>query len=76
MLVVYKDIGMEFNGMDVQGLGKEPKEVIAVIIIPEDVSSFVPAASYVIHRARILDTQRPGHGSCFSKISILSTIKI
>ena len=61
-MVVHEDIGVEEDRIDVQGLGEDVQKCLAVVIIPEDVSSLVSAARHMVHRAWILDAQRSGHG--------------
>jgi len=54
-VIVHEDIGMKFDGVDIEGLGKYAEKGLPVFIVKEDFSAFIPPARDVIHRARILD---------------------
>jgi len=75
-MVVHENIGVEFYGIDVQGLEEDAEKRFPVFFTLKDVFSFISPARYVVHRARILDTQWPGHSSFYNKSSVVSTIKI
>jgi hypothetical protein len=75
-MVVHEDIGVEYDRVDVQGLGENTQKCFAVVIIPEDVSSLISAARDMVHSAWILDAQLSGHIFFYRELLVLSTIKI
>lgn len=75
-MIVHENICVEFDAIDVQGLEEDAKELCSVLIIQEDVSTFVPSAGYVIDRSGILDTQWSGHDLLYDKFFFLSIMKI
>jgi len=75
-VVVHEDIGVELDGIDVQGQGDHVKEFFSILIIHKNVSPLISPARYVIYRARKLDSQWSGHGFFYCNSLALSTIKI
>jgi hypothetical protein len=53
-VVVHENIGVEFDGIDIQRPGQETEKGSPVFIVTEDVPAFVSTAGDMVHRSGIL----------------------
>jgi len=75
-VIVHKDIGTQFDGIDVDRLLKYLKHPLPVGIVLENVLLFVASAGYMIHCTGILYAEWSGHEIIYHGQPSLSTLKI
>jgi hypothetical protein len=60
-VVGHENVAGELDGVDIEGLGEDLEEALAVGVVFEDVFLFIAPAGHVVNRAGILDAERSCH---------------
>ncbi len=75
-MVCHENVAIQFDAVDVQGLGEDLEKLLPVSVIAEDFSFFITPASDVIDGAGILDPKRSRHARLSHERAGLSISKI
>lgn len=74
-MVYHEDIGVQLDGIDVQGLSEYLEKTSSISIVFEDCLPFIPTTGDVVDSVGVLDSKRPGHAVTVAGKSLFVNIE-